>query len=208
MAGMFGSSAKNPVRMPGGGTGYTSKRRRHLLEGMGVPLDSRGFIIQPGQASAAQPFGGGVNPWMAGMGGGSPFGQMGGFLPGMFARPQAAAMLGQPWGGGGFMNPFMSYAMQQPSFNPWGMSGPSPWGNVQQGNPFAGLMPGGKIPVGNPGLEQMPTVDWGGGRASGSTGTRGPDQDPFAALRRYAGPSGNGGGAILPAMGMNAMALR
>lgn len=39
------------------------------------------------------------------------------------------------------------------------------------------------------------------GRVAGSSGMRGPDQNPFTALARFAGPFGNGGGAMTPTFG-------
>lgn len=40
-----------------------------------------------------------------------------------------------------------------------------------------------------------------GGTNSGGVGTRGPAPNPFIGLRRFAGPFGNGGGAISPRFG-------
>lgn len=39
------------------------------------------------------------------------------------------------------------------------------------------------------------------GRVAGSSGSRGPDRNPFAGLARFAGPFGNGGGPLLPTIG-------
>lgn len=39
------------------------------------------------------------------------------------------------------------------------------------------------------------------GRASGATGLRGPEPNPFAGLARFSGPFGNGGGPMIPSFG-------
>lgn len=117
-------------------------------------------------------------------------------------------------GGGAGLQPFGGGA------NPWGT--PMFGGGGGGGNPFGALgmfMPGmlmahaggGMSPYMNPflayGLRQqqpawptMPTITGLPGEASTDGGSRGPAPNPFNALNRFSGPSGNGGGAILPNM--------
>lgn len=197
MAGFFGSMAHMPVRTASGRIGYTSKRRREAIEGMGYQLDSDGFVVgaqtnpntgmiagtnqRPGQQAAAGVPVAGWNPMASFQQG------LGGLLnmPGAFARPGAmqalAGMFGQPvpaWGMGSYMpsgpvKPQMSTPLQVGS------------------NPFAAS------------LSQLL-----GGSTSISGGARGPAPAPFNYLRRFAGPYGNGGGPIAPVPGMHTAAYQ
>jgi hypothetical protein len=139
--------------------------------------------------------------------------------PAMFARPEAQAWLAQMMGGG------------TPGAAP-GAGMPAGQG-IPPGGAFAGLFTGGpskylQPPLGGGGLQDFTgepgssvpppqpnpfqrLAGAGGilgrlaGRASGAMGQRGPEPSPFAGLRRFQGPFGNGGGAITPFPGGGGM---
>jgi len=69
---------------------------------------------------------------------------------------------------------------QQPNDGNFYAQGGTPWGTPQQGFNQDGSS---------------------FGRVAGSQGLRGPDQSPFANLRRLQGPFGNGGGSMMPTVG-------
>ncbi len=84
--------------------------------------------------------------------------------------------------------------------------GMAQWGMPQQAGGFGGaamnpmmmqfLMSNfGRSPMGGGGFS-MP------GQVSGGFGSRGPSPSPFQGLNRFAGPFGNGGGGMIPRIGM------
>lgn len=164
----------------------------------GFPLNPGG--IQPvGFGGGPGTPGGGIQQWPGYLAPGANnlppgfLGIMGG--PGFDAQagtPGAMPFQPMPFEGYG-PNPMGGYKGTPPIFNPNQLPN---GGNVGQFNQFRG----GRGMFGNLFAKAFGQLGL-PGRTGGSMGMRGPDQSPFAGLRRFQGPFGNGGAGLMPAAG-------
>lgn len=185
MAAFFGSTKHIPVRQPGGGFGYTSRRRADYMRSLG--LDTNGNPLGGAPAGGA-PAGGAPSQSMM-----QPFQAM---LPGLlanpaaFARPEAAAMLASMFG-------------QAPAGPPGGMGGYVPSGPIKSPPLMMGpVSPSQRIfgAFAQSMRQPIKPADLGTRWMSGiSGGSRGPAPNPFNTFGRFASTFGNGGARALPA---------
>ena len=194
--------------------GYLAPGTNNPPPGMFGVMGGPGFDFQAGTPGAMpfqpRPFEGyGPNPMMGGYKG----------ARGMYRLGSSTTWQqgqGPPPGYAGFGQ---NGQWQQPNDGNFYAQGGTPWGTPQQGfnqdGSSFGRMPGNPVDQWkqqhaqgsfNPMQPVWPTSGsygpmQGYGRVAGSQGLRGPDQSPFANLRRLQGPFGNGGGSMMPTVG-------